>query len=133
MPESVRFCGDFVNGMFVGLDGKVVKKDKFSYPYSYDPFVLWKNKEYEAKEYYMDVYSDRLRMWDNKKFNVCSILVWGKVVSDFGDKKPKDIESFLSLYFCKELILVKIIEYCNVSSGAPYWRFFLHEGVKHEE
>lgn len=133
MSKCVRFQGDFVGGMFVGLDGKVVEKDKFRYPYSYDPFILWVNKDYDAKGCQLDVYSDRLRLWDNKKFNVCSILVWGKVVSNLGEKKSKALEEFLSLYFGKELILSKVVEYCNVSSGAPYWRFLLQEGVKHEE
>lgn len=110
------------NGRFVDLDGKPVKRDRYSYPYSYDPYVEWMGDYQKGVSH--PVYSDRLWQWDSKKYDRCCNEVWGNEGQYFNNRKPKDIERFLSLYFEKEVKLTVIMQGCNVSNGYPYWIFY---------
>lgn len=108
--------------IYIDLDGKPVSKTKEECPYSYSPYVIWKN-EYTQKQS-CTVYSDRLIQWDYNKYNECCRNVWGNEEQYFDGRNPKDIEKFLSMYFNKEIKLTAIMEGCNVSNGYPYWIFF---------
>ena len=110
------------NGRFVDLDGKPVKRDRYSYPYSYDPYVEWMGDYQKGVSH--PVYSDRLWQWDSKKYDRCCNEVWGNEGQYFNNRKSKDIERFLSLYFEKEVKLTVIMQGCNVSNGYPYWIFY---------
>lgn len=100
--------------------GNPVKRTKQEYPYSYDGFVCWRggsNSEVNAS-----VYHDRMQQWDYEKYQRCS-----KKQGDPGlmrDKNPTQIEAFLREYMDDDkLRLIIIMEYCNMSSGYPVWRF----------
>ena len=69
------------------------------------------------------VYSDRLYEWNPKKFFECQIAVWGDYSQMFGSRKKSDIQKFLSLYFGRDLKLLKIECEENASNGYPYWVF----------
>ena len=47
--------------------GNPVERTKDKYPYSYDPFVVWKTEE-DVKQN-NTVYSDRLKQWDYEKYS----------------------------------------------------------------
>lgn len=106
---------------YVNLRGDVVTRNPQTHPYSYDPFLLWKG---DYKEGDSIVYSDRLISWDHEKFNKCCMEVFNNKGQNFNNRKPKDIEKFLSLYFDKDIKLTAIEEGCNVSNGYPYWIFY---------
>ena len=99
-----------------------VEKTKNKFPYSYDGFILHRfgpNSEVDST-----IYSDRFKLWDNEKFN----LLKEKYFKNKGDywptSEPELIEKFLQEFFDKsDLKLIFIMEYCNISSGYPYWRF----------
>ncbi len=112
----------WVSNGYVDLNGNPVKKTKREYPYSYDPYVVWKNDYVEGKS--NTVYSDRLLQWDYKKFEECCMDVWGNHRQGFNDRTPEDIEKFLCKYFGKEVKLTVIMECCNVSNGYPIWIFY---------
>ncbi|PFA29615.1 hypothetical protein CN384_07975 [Bacillus thuringiensis] len=112
----------FVNNGYVDINGNPVKKTKREYPYSYDPYVVWKKDYVEAKSH--TVYSDRLLQWDYKKFEECCMDVWGNHRQGFNGREPEDIERFLSRYFGEKVKLTVIMECCNVSSGYPIWVFY---------
>lgn len=106
-----------VYGRFIGEDGRPVQKTKYTHPYSYDPFVLWKGKG-DANG---SVYTDRLYQWDYEKADrLGKKHMPGK---RWDNAQPSQIEAFLREYLdAPDLKLVKIIEYCNVSNGYPVWR-----------
>jgi len=110
---------------FRDLNGNLVNRSKFDYPYSYDEFVFWigdyKKGESET------VYSDRLYSWDSEKYNKCCLKVWNNKGQYFDNRKPEDIEKFLSLYMDMKIKLTAIVEGCNVSNGYPYWVFYYKE------
>ena len=86
---------------------------KSSHPYSYDPFVVW---ETEGKAN-SSVYSDRLCQWDMKKHNQLCLKHFGDEAQYWANRNPKLIEAFLQDWNDdKNIKLVRIIEYCNMSS-----------------
>jgi hypothetical protein len=107
-------------GRFVGEDGRPVRKTKYTHPYSYDPFVVWRG-EGEANG---SAYTDRLLQWDYDKHNELRRRHFGDVAQlRWGTDDPAKIEAFLRDFFdSPELRLVKVVEYCNVSNGYPCWR-----------
>jgi len=116
--------GCYITGI-TNLAGEIVKRTKWEYPYSYDPFLTWKNNFIKNKS--NAVYSDRLMQWDFKKFNKCCKKVWGNEGQYFYNREPEDIEKFLNLYWSKEIKLTTIEEGCNVSSGYPIWIFYYED------
>lgn len=115
--------GDYLwkNG-FVDIDGNPVERDKYQYPYSYDPYLVW-IKDFEKGKNHV-VYSDRLWQWDSDKYDRCCDEVWGNKGQYFDNRKPDEIERFLSLYFGEKIKLTAIMQGCNVSNGYPYWIFY---------
>lgn len=103
------------------IKGEPVKRDKCSYPYSYDPFVIWKGNYSETDH---AVYSDRLMGWDSKKYRDCCKKAFGDKRGTFATHSPCSIEEFLSLYFDEKITLTGIEQGCNYSSGFPFWIFY---------
>ena len=73
-------------------------------------------------------WSDRLWEWDSKKYNEICQKVWGNTGQMFYDRKPKEIEQFLSLYYGEKIILTAIEQETNASNGYPYWIFYYRKG-----
>ena len=106
---------------YLDLNGIPVKRTPHTHPYNYDGFVLWRNsKDINASD---TVYSDRLYQWDWEKYNKCCYEIFGNTGQYFDNRKPEDIEKFLSLYFGNEVKLCVLMQYCNKATGFPYWRF----------
>lgn len=116
-----------LNGMynFRDIDGNIVKRTPSSHPYSYEEFVSWMGDYKKGNS--KNLYSDRLHQWDSKKFNECCMKVWGNTSQSFGNRKPEEIEKFLSIYLDKSIKLTAITECCNQSNGYPYWSFYYQE------
>lgn len=98
-------------------------RDKSRYSYSYDPFTIW-GPPFPNKECNGSDYTDRLEQWDYDKYNRLAKEI-------YKDARPFDsyhcrgdlIEKFLRAYHGNETIkLLRVIEYCNWSSGYPTWR-----------
>lgn len=123
--SSRHSSNTYVSGCFFGQvdeHGQLVKRSKCEYPYSYDGFVTWRGGE--NKEANGTIYSDRLLQWDYKKYNELSKKHFGNEGQIFYDRQPKQIEAFLRDWTGDEnLRLILVMEYCNVSSGYPLWRF----------
>jgi len=106
--------------------GNRVRRTKREYPYSYDGFVTWRGGE--NSEVNNTIYSDRLLQWDYDKYNKLSEKHFGNQGQIFFDRSPEKIQSFLRDW-CNspKLKLILVMEYCNVSSGYPCWRFDFHQ------
>ena len=111
--------------MYFNLDGEEVKRTPISHPYSYEPFVQWIDDYNKEKGH--TVYSDRMFQWDSEKYNKCCDEIFGNHGQYFDNRNPDKINQFLNKYFGKEVKLTAILQYCNVSTGFPYWRF-IYEG-----
>jgi len=110
---------------YIGMDGRPVKKTKFSDPYSYDEFVLMGDS---GEKYNHAKYSDRLMQWDFKKHERCLEKVFGDKGQIWSNRSFNQIEEFLKLYFEEESIaLTMVVEGCNNSNGYPYWVFFYNQ------
>ena len=111
---------------FIDLDGNEIKRNPFTHPYNYDEYVIWKAENFD-KEKCNAVYSDRLHQWDYEKYNRCCQEVFKNEGQQFYQRKPKEIEKFLNMYFDKQIKLTAIMQGCNQSSGFPYWIFLYEE------
>ncbi len=86
--------------------------------------VIWQQNHEEDDS---AVYSDRLWQWDSEKYDRCCMGVWGNRGQMFYDRKPEEIQRFLSLYLGKEVVLTQIKQEQNASSGYDYWLFCYRE------
>ncbi len=106
----------------VDLEGNPVKRPRSQYPYSYSPYVQFRNGENTEIE--NAVYSDRLHQWDYKKYNSLSKKHFGNEGQCFSNRSPDKVQSFLRDYLDNQnLKLIVIQEGANMSSGYPYWIF----------
>jgi len=125
--NNIRYClndGEIVP-YFTDIHGRRAKKKPFNHPYDFDPHVTYLGDYQKGKG--NAVYSDRLYQWDYKKFNSCCQEVFGDTGQYFDNRKPEDIERFLSLYLGTNVKLTAIQKECNVSSGFPLWVFFYEQ------
>lgn len=101
-------------------DGNPIRKTPQSNPYNYDGFVLWGFKKPQNAR---TAYSDRLWQQDPKKHDELCLKHFGDVSQYWADRDVNKIQAFLSDFFGKPVELLRIMQYCNQSSGYPYWRF----------
>jgi hypothetical protein len=108
------------SGQPVDEHGNPVERTKEMYPYSYDGFVIWRT-EGKAND---TIYSDRLLQWDFAKHDRLCMKHFGNKGQYWSDRPPEKIEAFLRDWCDNpKLKLIFIMQYCNVSSGFPCWRF----------
>lgn len=97
--------------------------------YSYDPFIIMENKNVKSNG---TVYSDRLYSWDYKKHNRLCMIHFGNIGQLWDErsrKTPEKVEKFLRDYFDDDtIVLGRVIEYCNKSTGFPVWRIDYYTG-----
>src|SRR6478609_7403466 len=101
-------------------------RTKFSHPYSYDPirhFHKWVGGEAE------NAYDDRMRQWNYRKWDDAFKAVHTEMGNSFRLSNPKTAEKILRLYYeSPTLVLIDLIEWCNVATGYPCFSFgFLRE------
>lgn len=100
-------------------EGNWPERTKQSHPYSYDPICQYMDKSVEANG---TVYHDRMQQWDYKKFD--RVLKEHCRDGCYSFNNSSTVQKVLRSYFEDDTIeLACIIEYCNVSSGYPCWRF----------
>jgi hypothetical protein len=110
-------------------------KDKCSYPYTYDPFMIWYNDDIKTLQdnngqlrNVSTIYTDRLLQWDWNKHNRLCRKHFGNEGQLWDNRDPKKIEAFLSDWTEKKVTLIANIQYVNMASGYPVWRLdFLYE------
>ena len=126
--EFVEWVGSHGDvGGYVDLDGNPVARNPRICPYSYDTFVLYKSCDFRKSDVAVD--SDRMLQWDREKFFSAVWMVWPDKAGSqvFSGRKPKDINTFLGLYFKRNVKLTAVLQNCNKFSGRPYWTFFYKE------
>ena len=97
-------------------------QSKFDAPYSYDPFSIFYTDKVTPNH---TVYSDRFHLWGEEKYKESCQKAFGEDSSHFNKREPEEIESFLRYYYeDPNLVLTRIVEWCNKSNGYPYYCFF---------
>ena len=119
----VDYYGYELEPRYVDINGREVERTPFSNPYNYDEFVLWKSDKFNSHTD-SGVYSDRMMQWDLEKYNKCCREVFQNEGQMFGNRKPKQIEKFLSKYLGEDILLTAIIQGCHWITGFPYCAFY---------
>ena len=92
------------------------------YPYSYDGFVIYRKGENSKAD--TTIYSDRLLQQDYNKTRTLMQKHFGNSGDYYDSRNPEQIEAFLQDWLNnKNIKIIFIMQYCNVSTGYPYWRF----------
>lgn len=102
-----------------------VQRTPLSHGYSYDGYVAWENTEIEKYRQKINGsdYHDRMQEWDYEKYMLCyrkAELAGSRRMVD----QPELTEHFLQLYYDDpDIVLIRLMDYCNVSNGYPTYRF----------
>ena len=107
----------------INQHGELVKKSKLDYPYSYDPFLIY--RKLPNSECNTTLYSDRLiNRMDYETWDALRLKHKLPVGHSFDNCCPLRIESFLQEALDQPtLVLGYITEMANVSNGYPVWMF----------
>lgn len=92
-----------------------------THPYNYDPFTIWGGPNPSANG---SEWTDRLQQWDYSKYKALSEKHFSNGSRPFSSHgcQGELIQAFLRDFLDKPtLILTRVIEYCNQSSGYPLW------------
>jgi hypothetical protein len=98
-----------------------IVKDKTTYPYTYDPFIIYFNEKTD-KEAITSLYTDRLLRWDYEKHDRLCRKHFGNERQSWDNRDHKKIEAFLSDWVEKKVTLIANIQYVNIGNGYPTWR-----------
>jgi hypothetical protein len=94
-------------------------------PYSYSPILRYQ-AEGDPKGQ-TTTYHDRMMQWDYDKYgDSAEAAGFNPPRKQMGLEResPETLEKFLRIYFDDDSIkLIRMIEYCNMSSGYPIYRF----------
>ena len=119
---------DYGGHHYYNIKDEPIRNTPTDNPYGYDAYCIYKSYDYgntEQKDISM-VYSDRLKMWNREKYEVASKAVFGSDIDIF-PTDPQKIQTFLTIYFGKEIKLLGIEKGCNIGNGYPYWIFYYKE------
>lgn len=120
-------------GYFIGATYGPGIRSKFTHPYSYDPFTIWR-REGKPPGNTSGIYSDRLLSWDYAKHDQLCLKHFGNQGQYWGNRSPALIEKFLQDWHNDPSIkLWRIIESCDLSNGYPVWCFICSMDVLDSE
>lgn len=108
-------------------DADLMRRDppykKAAHPYTYCPFTIW-GKPFPNEKCNGSEYTDRLDAWDRTKYaKLASVYYLNQSPFNSHNCKGHLIEAFLrDWYDDPKLQLLRVIEYCNRSTGYPTWR-----------
>lgn len=123
-----------MNHSYVDLSGNPIDKNPKEYPYSYDPFVLFRDNEISLSfiQNECDAFdSDRLESWypnEISQFRKDNNIGHGNMYWAYTEFKDK-LDEMISELFKKKCKIAAIIQNCNISSGYPYWTIYYYEEV----
>lgn len=122
--------GGSVN-LFLDIHGKPVKRTPWQFPYSYDPYVIFKSEFFTPKDnpYYHDriEYCYYSREEQDNALEQIRLKRYGAEYERFSWKNPSHVENFLSILMNKAVRCTAITEGANYSTGYPYWIVYVQD------
>lgn len=133
--------GGNIGGYMDSSGSRLLTADEFEnartreqYPYSYDPFLIFE-KRTKKKEAEITangtIYTDRLLQWDYAKHDLLCKKHFGNTKQYWEDRPSSKIEAFLRDWVSDpDLVLCRVVQYCNQATGFPTWRLDYHSADK---
>lgn len=108
---------------YLDIRGNIVDRNPVEYPYSYDPYVLYKCETY--KETDTSYYSDRVQQWSKQEFNNAlsqmGLKPYGAPYERMSWKNPEQVGQLMSILLKSKVECTAIMEGANYYNGYPYW------------
>lgn len=107
-------------------NGPEFGKTKLTNPYDFDPITHFQADNIPDDARVTSAWSDRLPSQYPDRYEAVATAHFGVgATGDFWDRRsPESIEAFLrDLLDCPDLVLVAVVETCNVSTGYSVWQF----------
>ena len=121
---------------FVDINGIPVQRDPISFPYSFDPYVLYKSKDFNPTD--LSAYSDRVERFSftvketDKEGEIYEREIdFAELISQYGSTNrfywtnPEQVSLVMSLVMGKQVQCTAILEGCNVATGYPFWLVYV--------
>lgn len=114
---------------YTNIKGEKVIHSPDKYKYSFDPYCIFKDPEYDETnpKDIQQVFTDRMRQWDTKLYEYCCEKVFGKTIDCFSSIPAEMIQEFVGNYFTKSVKILGLEIGCNISNGYPYWIIYYKE------
>ena len=114
------------NYLYVDINGRPVRRDPLRYPYSYDPYVIYKAKDFNPKTD-SGVYSDRVTnlFYSEQEISEARRQVTNDPYRNISWRNPEQVSKFMTILMKKSVRCTAIIQECNWSNGYPYWYVYL--------
>lgn len=112
--------------LYVDINGRPVTRNPLRYPYSFDPYVIYKAEDFDPK-IDSSVYSDRVTnlFYSKQEIYEARRQVTNDPYRDISWSNPEQVSKFMTILEKKSVRCTAIIQECNWSNGYPYWRVYL--------
>lgn len=114
---------------YLDLKGNIVKRNPVEYPYSYNPYVIYKADDYKESD--LPYYNDRVidsyytsQEIDNA-LSQMGLKRYGAHWERLSWTNPEQIGRFMSILMKKNVICTAIMQGCNYGNGNPYWLVYI--------
>lgn len=116
---------------FLNLDGNPVERNPITNPYTYDPYVIYKDKTFD-KSKVSAYFSDRIEGWydsetQEKALKKIGLKRYGDSRERFSWSNPSHVKAFLSELKGKDIRVSAIMQGANHATGNPYWIVYVQE------
>lgn len=113
---------------YVDIEGKIVNRNPMEYPYSYNPFVIYKSNDYKNTDtpYYYDRILSKFKKEDiNNALDKIGLKMYGPEMIRMSWKNPYHVEQFVSILFKRTVKCTAIMEGCKFFDGYKYWIVYI--------
>lgn len=113
------------------LEGNIVKRNREEYPYSYEPYVIYKNSDFKKTD--TAYYSDRVEhcYFTNDEIENALIQLglqrYGSSCERMSWKNENHVTRLMSILLKKDVKCTAILEGCNYGNGYPYWLVYIQD------
>lgn len=119
---------DFLFKENVDINGSPVSKTKEEFPYEYDPYVIFKRKNYSSEN--VSFYSDRIEKDyslkdQDKALKEIGLEHFGEEQKRFLWSNPVHVEKYLSVLMGRQIVVTAITEGANTVDGYLYWIVYI--------
>lgn len=112
---------------YCDLEGNIVENNPMEYPYSYDPYVIYKSSDYKPTDVpfhcWEVMYSIKEEV--DKALNQMGLKRFGPSWEHLSWEVPQQVERFMGILMKQNITCTAIVK-CCYGDGNPYWIVYLH-------